>query len=376
MPSPDLERFPCVIGVVVEFKYDIVGVVGAADDLNFEWSSQVALDVKNLAIEQDEAISIAAVLEDKGLNSLLLSIVECLEVVARVDAVEGVDVVLAAWDGVVAVHVDWDGCIGALPVGGVEAPVWAGAIELHVSCWVVLADRKVMWGPVDADVGFKKAVVRAGAGGYWPGEEVCPEKVFAGDGYESGGILVLDSEGSVDETSAGVLIVNSNGDTLVGDTEHLDDHLIVGDPWSDAEPVGDEEGVVVPGVDVVEGDGVWLGSAPAHAEDLVAVGVVVEVLVLLGVGHQEGEVVALEEWVDTPLVDAVVAVGVGVFEPAVSLAVRVAPGPVVEPLLSDVFYLDGRVSSVRGPQLCVEVIIGEDFEAFTDRKFLIVLLLV
>jgi len=192
-----------------------------------------------------------------------------------------------------------------------------------------------MRGPVNADVGFKKTAVFARAVFNYIGNEVHPGEVLAGNGSDSGGILVLDSEGSIDETSATVLGVDTDGDALVGLAEHLDDHLIVGDPWGDAEPVGDEEGVEVPCVDVVEGDRVWLGSASAHAEDLVAVWVVVEVLVLLGVGHQEGEVVALEEWVDTPVVDALIAVGLGVFEPAVSLAGGVSPSPILELVVSE-----------------------------------------
>ena len=101
-------------------------------------------------------------------------------------------------------------------------------------------------------------------------------------------------------------------------------------------------------VDVVEGDRVWLGSASAHAEDLVAVWVVVEVLVLLGVGHQEGVVVALEEWVDTPVVDALIAVGFGVFEPAVSLVGGVSSDPILELIISDGSEGDVRVTTSCG----------------------------
>lgn len=332
----DLVWEPCVLGVVVEFKYDIVVLFVASGNIfDFERSSQVSLDVKDLAVEQDEGISVAAIFEDEGVDSLCLGGLCGGVVVLGVDTVEGVDVVLAAWNGVVSVHVDWGGGVIGLPVGEVAAPVWAGSVPDLISGGVVLADSEVMWGPVNADVGFKKTAVKAGAGSYWSSNVVGSLEVLTGDGSDSGGILVLDSEGSIDETSATVLFVDTDGDALVGYAEHLDDHLIVGDPWGDAEPVGDEEGVVVPCVDVVEGDRVWLGSASAHAEDLVAVWVVVEVLVLLGVGHQEGEVVALEEWVDTPVVDALVAVGFGVFEPAVSLVGGVSPDPILELVFSE-----------------------------------------
>ena len=331
----DLVWEPCVLWVVIKFKYDIIGIVGICNPFDFERSSQVSLDVQDLAVEQDEGISVATILKDEGVDSLGLDVALSGEVLVGVETVEGVDVVFAAWDGVVSVHVDWGGGVIGLPVGEVVALVWAGRVEDQAGGGVVLTDSKVMWGPVNADVGFKKAAVdtkEVFSGGC---NVVGSLEVLASDGSDTGGILVLDSEGSIDETSARGRSVDTDGDALVGLAEHLDDHLVVGDPWGDAEPVGDEEGVVVPFVDVVEGDGVWLGSAPAHAEDLVAVWVVVEVLVLLGVGHQEGEVVALEEWVDTPLVDAVIAVGLRVLEPAVSLVGGVSSDPVLEHLVSE-----------------------------------------
>jgi len=115
----DLVWEPCVVGVVVEFKYDIGVIVGGSNIFDFERSSQVSLDVKDLAVEQDEGISVAAISKDEGVDSLVLSVSGSVGVVLGVLSVEGVDVALAAWDGVVSVHVDWGGGVIGLPVGEV-----------------------------------------------------------------------------------------------------------------------------------------------------------------------------------------------------------------------------------------------------------------
>lgn len=115
----DLVWEPCVVGVVVEFKYDIAVTVGGSNIFDFERSSQVSLDVKDLAVEQDEGISVAAISKDEGVDSLVLSVSGSVGVVLGVLSVEGVDVALAAWDGVVSVHVDWGGGVIGLPVGEV-----------------------------------------------------------------------------------------------------------------------------------------------------------------------------------------------------------------------------------------------------------------
>lgn len=116
----DLVWAPWVLEVVVEFKYDvgICRVPGSAI-FDFERSSQVSLDVKDLAVEQDEGISVAAILKDEGVDSLWLDRSGSVRVVLGVLTVEGVDVALAAWNGVVSIHVDWGGGVIGLPVGEV-----------------------------------------------------------------------------------------------------------------------------------------------------------------------------------------------------------------------------------------------------------------
>ena len=81
--------------------------------------------------------------------------------------------------------------------------------------------------------------------------------------------------------------------------------------------------------DVSESDGIGLVLASSHAEDLTAVRVVEEVLVLAGVGHQEGEGVAfcVLHRIVAPLIDTVVSVGFGELEPAPGLAVGVNRDP-------------------------------------------------
>ena len=73
---------------------------------NFEWTSQVTSNVEDLSVEEDEVVRSALVWEDDGVDSLFFNLYGSQWVVERVGSVEGVDIVLAAWDGVVAVLVD------------------------------------------------------------------------------------------------------------------------------------------------------------------------------------------------------------------------------------------------------------------------------
>ena len=87
--------------------------------------------------------------------------------------------------------------------------------------------------------------------------------------------------------------------------------------------------------DVVEGDGVWLLSASPHAEDLIAVWVVEEVLILSSVWHEEGVEAVICEGIVAPLTDAVIAVHLRILHPAVRLVHGSIPDPVVELLVSE-----------------------------------------
>lgn len=102
---------PWVFWVVIKFKYNIRVFISGAfiDAFNLKWAAEVALDVDNLAAEHHEVVGIASVAEDESLDSLLLSLERSVGVVLGVGSVEGANVVFAAWDGVVAVHVDGGG---------------------------------------------------------------------------------------------------------------------------------------------------------------------------------------------------------------------------------------------------------------------------
>ena len=232
-----------------------------------------------------------------------------------------------------------------------------------------------MGGPADGDVGLEETAIRTVVARHWRREIGGQAEVSTLDGNGTGGILVLNSEGSIDKSSAHIDLVDSDGDALFGLTEHLDDHLVMGDPWGDTESVGDQEGVLVPRADVFEGNGVWLLSSSAHAEDLVAVWVVEEVLVLPGVWHEEGVVgITIDEWVVAPLADAGVVVGFRVLEPAVALVVGVVSEPVLVLLLSE--GIKGESVVILESLLSVEVVEGKDPEALVNGKLNIVGLLV
>ena len=215
-----------------------------------------------------------------------------------------------------------------------------------------------MWSSLDADIGLKEMAASV------VGNLSLFDKVLTLDGNGAGGILVLDSELSVYESSAHVFHVWPDLDASLGAAEHLDHQLVVRDPWGDPDPVGEEEGVVVAGADVAEGDGVWLLSASAHAEDLVAVWVVVVVLVLSGVGHEEGQVLAVQEWVVAPVVDALEAVSLGVLEPAAGLVCSEPSLPVGVAFFGEVVDGATRVHSI----LVVEVVCCDDSEALIDGQ--------
>ena len=230
-----------------------------------------------------------------------------------------------------------------------------------------------MGGPADGDVGLEESRVDTVIAGNWLREIGSQAEVSTLDGNGTGGILVLNSELSIDKSAALLNLVDSNGNALLSLTEHLDDHLVMGDPWGDTHSVSDQEGVLVPGADVFEGNGVWLLSSSAHAEDLVAVWVVEEVLVLPGVWHEEGVVgISIDEGIVAPLADAGVVVGFRVLEPAVALVVGVVSEPVLVLLLSEGF--EGEI--LIWLLLSVEVVEGKDPEALVNGKLNIVVFLV
>lgn len=132
-------------------------------------------------------------------------------------------------------------------------------------------------------------------------------------------VIVFNSELAIDESSSHALDVSIEFNALFSDSEELQHHLVVSDPWSDLVPVQTEERVVLMNVNVVEGDGVWLDSSSAHAPDLVAAFVVVEVLVVSSVWHREREV-GVCEWVSRHVLKVFVAEFFCILNPAVYLA--------------------------------------------------------
>lgn len=104
---------PWVRWVKVEFHdngvFDRVSVqVGCALFLafNFEWAGQVTSNVEYLSVEKQEIVRSAPVWEYDGIDSLFFNLSCSQRVVDRVGSVEGVDIVLSAGEGVVAVLVD------------------------------------------------------------------------------------------------------------------------------------------------------------------------------------------------------------------------------------------------------------------------------
>ena len=167
----------------------------------------------------------------------------------------------------------------------------------------------------------------------WEGEAVGLSEVTSFNSNSSSCILVLDSEGSIDETSTHGNFFWSDINTLLSDAKHLNHHLVMSDMWRDLNSIRHNECVVVVRADVVKSDSVWLFSASTHAEDLVAVWIVEEVLILSSVGHEERKVVS-KEWVVAPLIDSVIAKYFRVLEPAPALVLSLFCQPHFEFVIS------------------------------------------
>jgi hypothetical protein len=99
--------------------------------LDFEWTTQVTGNVEDLSVEKDEIIRGASVWEDNGVDSLFLNSSHGLGVIKRVGSVEGVDIVLSAGEGVVAVLVDRGVTVLRFEVWPVFAALWAGTSPLR-----------------------------------------------------------------------------------------------------------------------------------------------------------------------------------------------------------------------------------------------------
>ena len=80
-------------------------------------------------------------------------------------------------------------------------------------------------------------------------------------------------------------IFNVKLDTLVGDTEELEDTFVMGDPWSEGHPISAEEDVVLMRWNIIESDGVRLDSTSSHVPNLVTSCMIVEMLIVSGVWH-------------------------------------------------------------------------------------------
>lgn len=175
------------------------------------------------------------------------------------------------------------------------------------------ADGQVVRCAADADLRFEEATHwNTAHDRYWSRERVvihvrgCSSrnitvgsKVVTVDGDRRAVDLVLDSELSVHEPLLCPNCVRLDLHALVCDAEELEDHLVLGDPRSDADLVGHDQSVVVVWRNVAEGDGVGLLSSSSEPKLLVTFRIVVEVLVFPGVWHEEG-VVLLYRWVVSP----------------------------------------------------------------------------
>ena len=92
---------------------------------NFEWAGQVTSNVEDLSVEEHEVVRGAPVWDDNGVDSLFFNLSRGQWVVERVGSFEGVDIVLSAGEGVVAVLVDRGSSILRLKVWEVLAVLWA-----------------------------------------------------------------------------------------------------------------------------------------------------------------------------------------------------------------------------------------------------------
>lgn len=260
------------------------------------------------AVEHHEGVSLTLVSEGQGLDSVCVS----AEVRLRSESVKCENGALVARDGQVGGRVN-RGC-------GIERGEGRVVLTVRRAASVtgdrirVSADGQVVRRAADANLSFEETTIAGGCThrNYWSRERVvicgsggirnkiaAESEVRAVDGDRRAGDLVLDSELSVDEPLLGPDGVWPDLHALVCDAEELEDHLVVGDPGSDGDLVGHDEPVVVVWRNVAEGDGIGLFSSSSHAELLVAVWVIVEVLVFSGVRHEEG-VVVLNCWVVSP----------------------------------------------------------------------------
>ena len=173
---------------------------------------------------------------------------------------------------------------------------------------VIHANCKVVRSTIDADSGLEETAVNSISNSNWIRKRGLNSKVFAFNCYSSSCILVLNSEGSVYKSFSSIYLIWIDSDALISDTEHLDGHLVMGDPWSDLDSVGHNECVVIMRADITESDCVWLGSSSSHAENLIAIWIIEEVLVLPGVGHEEGVAWSIFEGIVAPFSPGVIVI--------------------------------------------------------------------
>jgi len=193
---------PWVRWIKVEFHDNVIGIVFISSALflalDFEWTSKVTGYVEDLSVEKDKIIRGASVWEDNGVDSLFLNLSNGVGVIKRVGSVEGVDIVLSAGEGVVAVLVDGGITVLRLEVWPVFAVLWAGTSPLRLLHTIILADGEVVRSTADLNISFEEATTDSLSVRDWERKPVCQSEVLAFDGDGSSGILVLDSEGPVD----------------------------------------------------------------------------------------------------------------------------------------------------------------------------------
>ena len=114
------------------------------------------------------------------------------------------------------------------------------------------------------------------------------------------GVVVFDSPLAFCEglASTCTLLFSIKFDAGVGDTEELEDKLVMRDPRGNPCGVVPVEHVVLVGGDVVEGNGVGLDSSSAHVPDLVAPDLIIEMLVVSGIRHVERQILVNPGYLD------------------------------------------------------------------------------
>jgi hypothetical protein len=123
---------------------------------NFEWTSQVTSNVEDLSVEKQEVVRSAPVWEDDGVDSLWLNLCHSQWVVLRVGSIEGVDIVLSAGEGVVAVLVDRGSGILRLEVWEVLAELWAIGLPNRTLHSIIFANGEVVRSTADLNISFKE----------------------------------------------------------------------------------------------------------------------------------------------------------------------------------------------------------------------------